>query len=68
MKGGSNMAENKKNNTEIWEDDGFLDLTAEEIRSATIVRPIEIEEITDNAPSKTPEEPYRKRGNKRRFK
>ena len=62
------MAENKKSNAEIWEDEGFIDITTDEIRSASVVRPIEIEDITDNRPSKSSEEPYIKRGNKKYYK
>ena len=55
------MADNKNIKIEVWDDDGFIELTAEEKRSIATTIPVEIEEITDKVEAKqteAPEEPY----------
>lgn len=65
------MADNENIKIEVWEDDGFIELTAEEKRSFATTIPVEIEEITDKVEAKqteAPEEPYIKKGNKKLYK
>ena len=51
------MADEIKTNVEVWDDDGFIELTAEEKRSIATIKPVVIEEITDTVKEKEPEEP-----------
>ena len=65
------MADKENIRVEVWDDDGFIELTAEEKRSIATTIPVEIEEITDKVEAKqteAPEEPYIKKGNKKLYK
>ncbi len=62
------MADNRDIKVEVWDDDGFIELTAEEKRSIATDKPIVIEEITDTVKVEKTEEPYIKRGNKKYYK
>ena len=61
------MANKTKKDAELWEE-GFIDLTTDEIRSSSAVKPIEIEDITDDIKPTEPEAPYIKRGKKKYYK
>lgn len=58
------MANKPKTDAELWEDEGFIDLTTDEIRSATVVKPVKIEEITNEAKPQPAEKTNKSRGKK----
>lgn len=62
------MADNENIKIEVWDDDGFIELTAEEKRSIATTKPVVIEEITDEVKTAKPEAPYIKRGKKKYYK
>ena len=61
------MADNENIKIEVWDDDGFIELTAEEKRSIATTKPVVIEEITDEVKTAKPEAPYIKRGKKKYY-
>ena len=62
------MADEIKTNVEVWDDDGFIELTTDEKRSISTDTPIVIEEIADDDDREEPEAPYIKRGKKKYYK
>ena len=62
------MEDNENIKIEVWDDDGFIELTAEEKRLIATDKPVWLEEITDEIETKKPEAPYTKRGNKKYYK
>ena len=52
------MANNEEIKVEVWDDDGFIELTTDEKRSISTDTPIVIEEIADDDDREEPEAPY----------
>ena len=61
------MANNEEIKVEVWDDDGFIELTTDEKRSISTDTPIVIEEIADDDDREEPEAPYIKRGKKKYY-